>query len=193
MDVGDNIGGGSSADSTHIMKVAREMGIEGYLQTLYDPEAVKAMVAAGVGAEISLEVGGKTDNMHGEPVLITGTVVNIDDGPYEETRPTHGGFKFYDDGQRVRFNTVDGMTILLTTNRSGNTAREQMYSMGINPEDYRIVVAKGVSSPRPAYQPIAAEIIIVNSPGVTSADLDTFTFNRRRIPLYPFEDPDYQP
>ena len=193
MDVGDNIGGGSSADSTHIMKVAREMGIEGYLQTLYDPEAVKAMVAAGVGAEISLEVGGKTDNMHGEPVLITGTVVNIDDGPYEETRPTHGWFKFYDDGQRVRFNTVDGMTILLTTNRSGNTAREQMYSMGINPEDYRIVVAKGVSSPRPAYQPIAAEIIIVNSPGVTSADLDTFTFNRRRIPLYPFEDPDYQP
>ena len=151
------------------------------------------MVAAGVGAEISLEVGGKTDNMHGEPVLIKGTVVNIDDGPYEETRPTHGGFKFYDDGQRVRFNTVDGMTILLTTNRSGNTAREQMYSMGINPEDYRIVVAKGVSSPRPAYQPIAAEIIIVNSPGVTSADLDTFTFNRRRIPLYPFEDPDYQP
>ena len=193
MDVGDNIGGGSSADSTHIMKVAREMGIEGYLQTLYDPEAVKAMVAAGVGAEISLEVGGKTDEMHGEPVLITGTVANIDDGPYEETRPTHGGFKFYDDGQRVRFDTVDGMTILLTTNRSGNTAREQMYSMGINPEDYRIVVAKGVSSPRPAYQPIAAEIIIVNSPGVTSADLDTFTFNRRRIPLYPFEDPDYQP
>ncbi len=193
MDVGDNIGGGSSADSTHIMKVAREMGIKGYLQTLYDPEAVKAMVAAGVGAEISLEVGGKTDDMHGEPVLITGTVANIDDGPYEETRPTHGGFKFYDDGQRVRFDTVDGMTILLTSKRAGNTARAQMYSMGINPEDYRIVVAKGVSSPRPAYQPIAAEIIIVNSPGVTSADLDTFTFNRRRVPLYPFEEPDYQP
>ena len=68
-----------------------------------------------------------------------------------------------------------------------------MYSMGINPEDYKIVVAKGVSSPRPAYQPIAAEIIIVNSPGVTSADLDTFTFKRRRVPLYPFEEPDYQP
>ncbi|MCZ6538742.1 MAG: M81 family metallopeptidase [Chloroflexi bacterium] len=193
MDVGDNIGGGSSADSTHIMKVAREMGIEGYLQSLYDPEAVQACVAAGVGAEISLEMGGKTDDMHGEPILVTGTVVNIDEGKYEETRPTHGGFKFYDDGLRVRFNTADGMTILLTSVRSGNTAREQMYSMGINPEDFRIVVAKGVSSPRPAYQPIAAEIIIVNSPGVTSADLDTFTFKNRRVPLYPFEEPDYQP
>ena len=192
MDVGDNIGGGSSADSTHILKVAMEMGVEGYLQSLYDPEAVEALVAAGVGAEISLEVGGKTDDMHGEPVLITGTVIVIDEGPYEETRPTHGGGRFYDDGLRVRFNTVNDMTILLTSRRSGNTAREQMYSMGIRPEDYRIVVAKGVSSPRPAYQPVAAEIIIVNSPGVTSADLDTFTFNRRRVPLYPFEEPDYE-
>ena len=191
MDVGDNIGGGSSADSTHILKVAKDMGVEGYLQSLYDPESVEACVAAGVGAELALDVGGKTDDMHGEPVSVIGTVELIDAGPYEETRPTHGGFRFYNDGKRVRFNTIDGITLLLTSKRSGNTAREQMYSMGIKIEDYRIIVAKGVSSPRPAYQPIAAEIIIVNSPGVTSADLDTFEFNNRRVPLYPFEEPEY--
>jgi len=191
MDVGDNIGGGSSADSTHILKVALEMGVEGYLQSLYDPEAVEALVAAGVGAEMSLDVGGKTDHMHGEPIKITGTVMMIDDGPYEETRPTHGGGRYFDDGLRVCFSTLNGMTILLTSKRTGNTAREQMYSMGIRPEDYRVVVAKGVSSPRPAYQPIAAEIILVNSPGVTTADLDTFTYERRRKPLYPFEEPVY--
>ena len=193
MDVGDNIGGGSSADSTHILKVAKEMGVTGYLQSLYDPEAVQACVAAGVGAEIALDVGGKTDSMHGEPVRVVGTVTVLDDGPYEETRPTHGGGRYYDDGLRASFITNDGMTILLTSKRSGNTAREQMYSMGIKPEDFRIIVAKGVSSPRPAYQPIAAEIIIVNSPGVTSADLSTFEFKRRRVPLYPFEEPDYPP
>ena len=191
MDVGDNIGAGSSADSTHILKIAKEMGVKGYLQSLYDPESVQTCVDAGVGAEIALDVGGKTDDMHGEPIHVVGTVSVIDDGPYEETRPTHGGTRFYNDGQRVIFNTVNGMTILLTSSRSGNTARAQMYSMGINPEDYRIVVAKGVSSPRPAYQPIAAEIIIVNSPGVTSADLDTFEFKSRRVPLYPFEEPVY--
>lgn len=191
MDVGDNIGGGSSADSTHILKVAMEIGVDGYLQSLYDPEAVQACIAAGVDAELALDVGGHTDDMHGEPIHVVGTVEIIDDGPYEETRPTHGGFRFYNDGQRVRFNTVDGITIVLTSVRSGNTAREQMYSMGIKLEDYKIIVAKGVNSPLPAYLPIAAEIIIVNSPGVTSADLDTFEFNRRRIPLYPFEEPVY--
>lgn len=191
MDVGDNIGGGSSADSTHILKVAKKMGVQRYLQSLYDPEAVKTCVAAGIGAEIQIDVGGKTDDMHGEPVRVIGTVVSIHGGQYEETRPTHGGGRFYDDGERVRFDTADGMTILLTSVRSGNTAREQMYSMGIRPEDYRVVVAKGVSSPRPAYQPIAAEIILANSPGVTTADLGTFTYKRRRVPLYPFEEPTY--
>jgi microcystin degradation protein MlrC len=62
-----------------------------------------------------------------------------------------------------------------------------MYSAGILPETYRIVVAKGVVSPRPAYQPIAGEVILVNSPGVTTADLSTFTYVNRRRPLYPFE------
>jgi len=48
-------------------------------------------------------------------------------------------------------------------------------------------VAKGVVSPRPAYAPIAAEIVLVDTPGVTSADLRRFDYRRRRRPLYPFE------
>ena len=61
-----------------------------------------------------------------------------------------------------------------------------MYSMGIYPEKYKIVVAKGVSSPRPAYQPIASKIIIVNSPGVTTADLSFFNYKNIRKDMFPF-------
>jgi microcystin degradation protein MlrC len=66
-------------------------------------------------------------------------------------------------------------------------SREQFYSIGYRPEEFDIVVAKGVVSPRPAYQPIARKMIVVNSPGATSGDLQTFDFKRRRRPLYPFE------
>jgi microcystin degradation protein MlrC len=34
-------------------------------------------------------------------------------------------------------------------------------------------------------------VILVNTPGVTTADLETFTYERRRIPLYPFEEAEY--
>lgn len=187
MDVGDNIGGGSPADSTHILAEAIGMGVRSLLQTLYDPESVAACIRAGVGAEVSLEVGGKTDDRHGRPVPVQGTVRTITDGRWEDPSPTHGGYRFYDAGISVRVDTTHGHTLLLTSRREGNTSRQQMYSAGIEPETYRIVVAKGVVSPRPAYQPIAGEVILVNSPGVTSADLSTFSYHRRRVPLYPFE------
>ncbi|MDA1257886.1 MAG: MlrC C-terminal domain-containing protein, partial [Chloroflexi bacterium] len=191
MDVGDNIGGGSSADSTFILAEAKRLGVKGLLQSLYDPEAVAACVSAGVGAEVTLEVGGKTDDMHGDPVRVTGKVRAISDGNFEETRPIHGGYRYFSAGTCVRLDTTDGHTLLLTARRSGNTSREQMYHIGIWPETYRVVVAKGVVSPRPAYQPIAAEVILVNTPGVTTADLSTFTYHRRRVPLYPFEEATY--
>lgn len=187
MDVGDNIGGGSSADSTFILAEAKRRGIKGFLQSLYDPEAVQACVAAGVGSDVTLDVGAKTDRMHGDPVRVTGTVRAITDGDYDVTRPNHGGSRFGRCGTAVRLDTTDGHTLLLTSRRVGNTTREQMYHIGIWPEEYRVVVAKGVVSPRPAYQPIAAEIILVNTPGVTTADLSFFDYQRRRRPLYPFE------
>ena len=194
MDVGDNIGGGSSADSTFILAEAQRMAVSSVLQTLYDPESVDACVVAGVGEGVTLAVGAKTDDLHGRPVRVTGTVRAIVDGLWEDPGVTHGGFRYFDAGRSVRLDTTDGHTLLLTSRRVGNKSRHQMYSAGIHPETYRIVVAKGVVSPRPAYQPIAGEIILVNTPGVTTADLSTFAYSRRRRPLYPFEaDATYAP
>ena len=194
MDAGDNIGGGSSADSTVILAAARQLGIRSFLQTLYDPEAVAACVAAGVGAEVTLPVGAKTDDLHGSPVTVTGRVRVISDGRFEDSTPTHGGFRYYDGGTTVVLETADDHTLVLTSERVGNTSLEQMYSVGVRPERMRVIVAKGVVSPRPAYSRIASEIILVNTPGVTTADLSFFTYHRRRRPLFPFEpDATYEP
>ncbi len=162
------------------------MEVRRYLQTLYDPAAVQACVAAGVET-LSLAVGAKTDDMHGRPVSVTGRVRLLADGKFEDPRPTHGGQRFFNAGTSAVLETTDGHTLVLTSRRLGNTSIEQMYSLGIWPERYGVVVAKGVVSPRPAYEPIAAEIILVNTPGVTTADLGFFTYRHRRRPLYPFE------
>ena len=187
MDVGDNIGAGSSADSTHILEVAQSLRIKGYLQTLFDPESVAACVSAGVGGHLTVAVGGKTDKMHGTPVTVSGVVRTLFSGKFEDDRPTHGGFKYYDGGLTAVLDTEDGHTLVLTSLRCGNTSREQMYSVGVYPEKYRIVIAKGVVSPRPAYQPIANEVVLVKTPGVTTTDLNFFEYRRRRPNLYPFE------
>lgn len=187
MDVGDNIGGGSPGDSTVLLAEAQRLGVRRYLQTLCDPEAVSACLAAGIGQSVSLRVGAKTDDLHGRPVDVTGRVRVISDGRFEEPTPTHGGFRFFDGGTTVALDTTDEHTLVLTSRLVGNTSIQQMYSIGVRPETYQVVVAKGVVSPRPAYEPIASRIVLVNTPGVTSSDLSTFAYRRRRRPLYPFE------
>lgn len=187
MDVGDNIGGGSPADSTILLAEARRVGVTSLLQTLYDPEAVQACARAGVGTTLTLKVGAKTDDRHGRPVEVTGKVRSLHEGKFEETRPTHGGARFFDQGLTAVLDTVDGHTLVLNARRCGNTSIEQMYSIGVNPSVFQVVIAKGVQSPRPAYEPIAAEIVLVNTPGVTTADLSFFRYEHRRRPLYPFE------
>ena len=164
------------------------------MQTLYDPESVGACIKAGVGSDVALSVGGKTDRLHGSPVSVEGKVRTLFNGKFEDPTPTHGGFRFYDGGITAVVDTTDGHTILLTSLRCGNTSLEQMYSAGVDPTKYRVVVAKGVVSPRPAYQPIAKEIILVNTPGLTTSDLGYFEYYRRRGDLFPFNrSTDYQP
>jgi microcystin degradation protein MlrC len=201
MDMGDNVGGGGSADSTHLLAEAQRQGASRLLMSQFDPESVQTCIAAGPGADVTLKVGGKTDDLHGVPIEVSGRVRAITDGRFEEPTPIHGGFRFFDYGPTVALDLEPtgglgvGNTLLLHTERGvGNMTREQMYSIGIFPERYRIVIAKGVVSPRAAYEPIAREIILADTPGVSSADLSTFNYEHRRRPLYPFEeDADYQP
>jgi microcystin degradation protein MlrC len=181
MDVGDNVLGGSAADSTVLLAEARRLGMREVLQALYDPGAVRRCEALGAGAAVALEVGARTDTLHGAPLPIRGRVVRIDDGRY------HGGFRYFDDGRRAVVETDDGLTLVLTSNRAGSLSREQFHSVGLRPESFRVVIAKGVVSPRAAYEPIAAEIVLADTPGLTTADLSTFDYRRRRRPLFPFE------
>ena len=51
LDVGDNVGGGSPADSTVLLEALRRAGVHNTLVVLFDPAAVQACVAAGVGQE----------------------------------------------------------------------------------------------------------------------------------------------
>ena len=191
MDVGDNVGGGGTADFTHLLAEAIRQGLKGeqsLLLSLFDPSAVQACVSAGVGSTVTLKVGAGTDHLHGEPVEVTGYVRAITDGKFEEPKPIHGGFRFFDYGPSVALDTEDGHTIALHTVRGiGNMSREQYYFMGIFPEKYRVIICKGTVSPRAAYEPIAREIIMADSQGVTSANMSSFSYEHRRKPLYPFE------
>ncbi len=187
LDVGDNIGAGAPGDSTVILAAAVRRGLRSLVQTLWDPEAAVACIAAGVGAEVTLAVGARHGHSAGAPVPVKGRVRVISDGRFEEPAPTHGGFRWFDMGPTAVLETADGPTLVLMSRQTMNTSRRQLTALGLDPTTFQVIVAKGVNGPRAAYAPIASRLVVVDTDGVTAMGLDRFTYRHRRRPLYPFE------
>jgi microcystin degradation protein MlrC len=187
MDVGDNVGGGSPGDSTVLLEEVLRQRALNALVVLYDPEAVNFCVAVGVRQEVELIVGAKIDSLHGKPVKVKGSVRLISDGRFVETEVRHGGWGFNDQGVTAVVETVEQHMIVLTSRRMAPMSLEQLRSLGIKPEQKKILIVKGVIAPRAAYEPISSQVILVDTPGLTNANPASFQYRHRRRPLYPLE------
>ncbi len=187
LDAGDNVGGGSPGDGTVIFQALAEAGVENGLVVLFDPEAVEGCAAAGVGEHVALEVGGKSDRLHGDPVPIEGRVRCLQDGMFIEEEPRHGGSRINQQGLTAVVETKEHHTVVLTSLRMAPFSLEQILSLGVKPRQKRVLIAKGAIAPRAAYEPVSATMLEVDSPGITAANPSRFSYRHRTQPMFPFE------
>ncbi len=187
LDMGDNVGGGSPADGTHLLHALARRGLNNAFVCLFDPASAAQATAAGVGARLDLQVGGKSDDWHGEPFTSSFEVVGLYDGKFVEHEPRHGGLSHCDQGLTAVVRTAEGLTVMLTSRRMPPFSLQQLISCEIEPTRFQVLVAKGVHAPVAAYQPVCPHMIRVNTPGCTTADMTSLDFQHRRRPMFPFE------
>ncbi|RIK72174.1 MAG: hypothetical protein DCC67_19650, partial [Planctomycetota bacterium] len=187
LDMGDNVGGGGPGDGTWLAAAIHRRRLRGAFVCLYDPQAVAQAVRVAPGQTVRLAVGGKTDALHGLPIEGEFTLRGVFDGAFAETAPRHGGVSAFNQGMTAIVETVDGMTVMLTSKRAPPWSLQQLRSCGLDPASFRILVAKGVHSPLAAYREACDQFIRVNTPGATTADLHALPYRRRRRPMFPFE------
>lgn len=187
VETGDNIGGGSPGDSTFLLAALLRQHARGAVVTIYDPAAARACAAAGIGGQVALEVGGKTDDRHGAPMPIQGRLRSLHDGLYEETEVRHGGRRFFDQGLTAVVEVEGPILVVLNSFPAPPVSLHQIISLGIVPERQRILVVKSGSSHRPAYEAIAKRTIEADTPGITAADPRHFTYSRVRRPIWPID------
>lgn len=190
-DLGDNPGGGTTCDGTALLWGLLDLGAKNAtIGVIADPAVVSLAVAAGVGAVIETELGGKVDDLHGYPVPVRATVLRLSDGAFTYEGPMAGG----------RTDTLGRTAVLRCEGRHGGDVevivcerRVQAFdtavfrSQGIQPEDKHIVVVKSAVHFRGAFTPIAARIIEVDTPGLLAIDLEKFDFQRIGRPIFPLD------
>jgi microcystin degradation protein MlrC len=185
-DSGDNPGAGGTTDVTVVLEsLLRQGATNTVVAAIWDAESVAACIAAGVGREVSLSVGGKLDVRHGEPLPVTGIVRLISDGDYyrggvrEPERLVHRG--------PVVVLTVAGVDVVLSANRLSIEEPAHLRSLGIEPLAYKIVVPKRGYLTTPLHV-ISPRSILAISPGVTNCDVRQLEYRRVNRPMYPLDE-----
>jgi microcystin degradation protein MlrC len=81
-----------------------------------------------------------------------------------------------------------GMVRILIAERSAMTVDPELFrSHGIDPAYCKIVVVKSPNGFRAAYEPIAKRILLVDTPGVSTAQLEKMPWKRIQRPIYPLD------
>jgi microcystin degradation protein MlrC len=192
LDMGDNVGGGSPADGTTLVRALAGRRVAGCFACLCDPRAAALAHAAGVGGTIDAAVGGTSPVWHGDaaaaPVTARWRVAALSDGRFAERKPRHGGMTAFDQGPTAVLES-GGLTVMVTSLRMAPYSLEQLRHAGLDPAAFRLLVAKGVHAPVAAYGEVCRNFVRVDTPGVTTANPRRLAYRHRRRPLFPFEDP----
>ena len=183
-DTGDSVYGGAPGDSTHILKALLKADVpQTALVPMLDPDAQAQAAAEGIGADVTLSVGGKVDSVFSSPVEITGRVAALSKGleAYVERRG-------YSDLGPTALIEIGNIKLVLQSHRSFAVNQPILYThLGLNIDEAKMVVVKTASNFQ-FFAPWTKEIIRVDSPGTTQSDLTTFTWKNLPRPTYPLDD-----
>lgn len=183
----DSTGSGSPGDSTGVLKhLVKAPLTEPAAIFLVDPANVARAIKAGIGAEVSLRIGGAFDKKHSKPVSVQGRVKLISDGRWVARARGYNTGITTEMGRSVVFEV--GKVQILMAERSAMTVDPELFrSHGIDPVYCKIVVVKSPNGFRAAYEPIAKSIFVVDTPGVSTANLKSLPFRRVPRPIYPLD------
>jgi microcystin degradation protein MlrC len=189
LDHGDNCMSGGTCDTMDVFEEALRQGLGGIVTgPLCDPQAVAILVAAGVGASVTLEVGNKLARRSSAPrpgVRLTGIVRALTDGEYVISGPTYTGQRAFM-GRAAVLDT--GAARLVLTERTHEPWDLGVFeSVGIDPRRAAFVILKSRMYCRPVFAPIAQGLVECDSRGVTSSDYGLFAFENVRRPVYPLD------
>ncbi len=178
-DTQDNPGAGGDSDTTGMLRaLVRNNAQRAAIGVIYDPDAAKAAHTAGVGAMISLSLGGKSGIPSDTPFEEIFVVEQLSDGRFVAPGPYFGGREM-EMGPSACLR-IGGVRVVVASHKA-QLADQAMYRyVGIEPTAQAILVVKSSVHFRADFQPIAERLLICAAPGAMPADTAALPWQRLR-------------
>lgn len=183
VDAADATSSGASGDSNAILRKLMEASFTGRtLLPIVDPAAVKVAFAAGIGSRIDTTVGGACDPKRFQPLNITATVRLLSDGRF---RSESFGEEWLAGPTAVL--ESDNFTIVVGSNPVNLYDRSFYFAHGQNPKNFDAVVVKSPHCQHHMYADWCTNMVNVDAPGSSSANLSYLGHTRCPRPIFPLD------
>ncbi len=188
----DNCASGGTMDTTAVLAAILRAGLDNVaVFAIHDPAAVQQAIAAGIGAELALSIGGKMamPAIPGEsrPLTVTGTVKTIAHGRFRNRGPMGRGV-LMDMGPSVVIDTGK-VEIALISRHVEPSDLNCLFALGIDPMQKRYVMLKSRIHWRAGLGALAKAVVECAGMGVCTSDYGELTFKNVRRPIYPLDLP----
>jgi microcystin degradation protein MlrC len=182
-DTGDTVFGGAAGDSNLILEAMLRLDIGSLaLVPMIDPGAAVRLFDAGVGAEVTIALGGQASRFF-EPLIVTGKVRAVGGGM---VKLADGRTPEIDMGRSVIFD-IGSVTMLITELRGVAGNMPEVYrALGVEPADYKMAVLKTASNFQ-YFASLSSQVIRVDTRGPGQSDIAGLPWRRLPRPIYPLE------
>ena len=174
-DSGDNPTAGTPGDVPYFLsRLLAKAAPDAILAGIPDEAAARSCFAQGVGATVTLSLGGKLDTEHGGPLAVTGTVEHLYQADADVKEAAIATLR------------VGGVRVLITDRRSYFATLDDFRKAGVEPLDHKIVVVK-LGYLMPELRDAAPREILALSPGYSDMDLTRLPYRYVTRPIYPLD------
>ena len=183
-DTGDTVFGGSAGDSNLILEsMLRQRVGKRALIPLIEPVTAQALVRAGEGTTLEIDVGGHSATAFFKPLRVSGKVRRVGGG---WVRVAGHHQEMVDMGATAVLD-VGPVTLLVSELRgvAGNVP-DVYRAFGIEPTEHHVAVLKTASNFQ-YFAPIASRVIRVDTTGPGQSDVLGLPWRRIPRPMYPLD------
>ena len=177
-DTQDNPGAGGDSDTMGMLRALVACEASGAIGNIFDPASAAACHAAGKGATIKLALGANSKIPGDAPFEAEFLIENLTDGRFLAKGGYYSGRKM-DLGPSALLRIGD-VRIAVTSSKAQMADREMFRSIGVPPEEEKLLVVKSSNHFRADFQPIAGAILVAEAPGPMAVDPATLPWTNLR-------------
>jgi microcystin degradation protein MlrC len=186
----DNCASGGTMDTMAVLSAILEARLEQVAAfAICDSQAVAQMKEAGIGARVTLALGGKVEmpslGLKAEPRTLQGTVRRIVEGLYRNEGPMGRG-ELMDMGPTAVLDTGN-VEIVVISRQVEPFDIAAFRAVGIDPAAKRYLMLKSRVHWRAGLGHIAKAVVECAGAGVCTSDYAQLQFRRVRRPVYPLD------